>query len=161
MNKNLKLFLKSLSFSNILFKISILFLVGLLSRFLINNLFDFTLLIELLSFLSIPLYVSIFSFCDSIDPKFFNNNDNITSFKIPRDKVINTDYEYKDKFRRKCHWVFSEQFNSNFSDYKDFKDRWTPDKKIRNILKDKYYDKKYKVVLFKKTLMWFINVRNR
>ncbi len=103
MNKNLKLFLKSLSFSNILFKISILFLVGLLSRFLINNLFDFTLLIELLSFLSIPLYVSIFSFCDSIDPKFFNNNDNITSFKIPRDKVINTDYEYKDKFRRKCH----------------------------------------------------------
>jgi hypothetical protein len=102
MSKNFKLFLKSLSFPNILFKISILFLIGLLSRFLINNLFDFTLFIELLSFLSIPLYVSIFSFYDSIDPKFFDNNDNLTSFKRPRDRV-NIDYESKDKFRRKCH----------------------------------------------------------
>jgi hypothetical protein len=159
MNKNLKLFFKSLSFSNILFKIFILFLVGLLSRFLIHNLFDFTFLIELFSLFSIPLCINLFSFDDSVDPKFFN--DNITSFKRPRDRVINDDYEFKSKFRRKCHWVFGQQFSSDFVDFKDFKDRWTPDKKFNNILKDKYYDKKYKVVLFKKTLMWFINVRNR
>lgn len=158
MSKNFKLFLKSLSFPNILFKISILFLIGLLSRFLINNLFDFTLFIELLSFLSIPLYVSIFSFYDSIDPKFFDNNDNLTSFKRPRDRV-NIDYESKDKFRRKCHWVLSEQFSSKFPDYRDFKNHWTPDKKLKNILKDHYKEKKYKVVIFKRTFMWFINRR--
>jgi hypothetical protein len=159
MNKNLKLFFKSLSFTNILFKVFILFLVGLLSRFLINNLFDFTFLIELCSLFCIPLCINLFSFDDSINPKFFK--DNITSFKRPRDRVISDDYESKDKFRRKCHWIFLQQFSSEFTDFKDFKDRWTPNKKFNNILKDKYYDKKYKVVLFKKTLMWFINVRNR
>jgi hypothetical protein len=101
MNKNLKLFFKSLSFSNILFKIFILFLVGLLSRILIHNLFDFTFLIELFSLFSIPLCINLFSFDDSVYPKFFN--DNITSFKRPRDRVINDDYEFKSKFRRKCH----------------------------------------------------------
>src|SRR6185312_9288060 len=106
MTKNFKSFIKSLSFTNILFKILVLFIIGIFSRVLINYLFDYTLLIELFSFFSISLYVSQFSFLESTDSKFFE--DNITSFKRPRDRVlgndkINEDYEFKNKFRRKCH----------------------------------------------------------
>lgn len=168
MTKKLKLFFKSLSLSNILFNILVLFLVGIFSRFLINNLFDYTLLIELFSFLSLSLYISQFSFFDSIDSKFFE--DNINSFKRPRDRVINSNdninkdpslvHEFKDKFRRKCHWVFLEQFSSEFKDFKDFKSCWDPNKKYTNLLKDQYYDKKGRIKLFKKTLSWFLNHRN-
>nr|YP_009327775.1 hypothetical protein [Epichloe typhina]APB96734.1 hypothetical protein [Epichloe typhina] len=156
MNKNLKLFFKNFSFSNILFKIFIFFSVGFLFRLLINNLFDFTFFIELFS---IPLCINLFFLEDSIDTKFFN--DNLINFKRPRDRVMNDDYEFKDKLRRKSHWVFLQQFSSDFVDFNDFKERWTPEKKFKNILKDKYYDKKSKVVLFKDTLMWFVNLRKK
>jgi hypothetical protein len=98
MNKNLKLFFKNFSFSNILFKIFIFFSVGFLFRLLINNLFDFTFFIELFS---IPLCINLFFLEDSIDTKFFN--DNLINFKRPRDRVMNDDYEFKDKLRRKSH----------------------------------------------------------
>lgn len=158
MIKKLKLFFKSLSLINILFKILVLFLIGIFSRFLINNLFDYTLLIELFSFFSISFCISQFSFFDPIDPKFFE--DNLNSFKRPRDRVmsddnINDNYEFKNRVRRKCHWVFLEQFNSNFKNYEDFKDSWNPNKKYINFLKNEYYEKKYKVRLFKKTLSYF------
>ena len=159
MKKNLKLFLKSISFSNMLLKIFIIFFLGLLSRFLFNYIYDYTLLIELLSLFSIPLCINLFSFQESIDSKFFDDNN--LNFKRPRDRIINNDYEFKNKCRRKCHWIFSQQFSSKFVDFKDFKNHWTPEEKYINILKDKYSDKKYKVVLFKKTFMWFLNVRNR
>ena len=159
MIKKLKLFFKSLSLINILFKILVLFLIGIFSRFLINNLFDYTLLIELFSFFSISFYISQFSFFDSIDPKFFE--DNINSFKRPRDRVINDseineDYSFRNKFRRKCHWVFLEQFSSDFNNFQDFKSDWTPNKKYINLLKNEYHEKKDKVVLFKKTLFFLI-----
>src|SRR3546814_342561 len=106
MIKKLKLFFKSLSLINIFFKILVLFLIGIFSRFLINNLFDYTLLIELFSFFSISLFIHQFSFFDSIDPKFFE--DNLNSFKRGRDRVIineniDDNYEFKNKVRRKCH----------------------------------------------------------
>jgi hypothetical protein len=101
MNKNFKLFLKNLSFSNIFLKIFILFFVGFLSRFLINNIFDFAFFIELFSLFSIPLYINFSFFKDSIDTKFFN--DNLTNFKKPRDRVMSDDYKFKDKLRRKSH----------------------------------------------------------
>ncbi len=158
MTKKLKLFFKSLSLYNILLKILALFFIGILSRFLINNIFDYTLLIELFSFFSISLYITHFSFFDSVDPKFFE--DNLNSFKRPRDRVINNDinedYEFKNKFRRKCHWVFLEQFNSEFKNYEDFKNSWNPNKKYVNSLKNEYYNKKYKIRLFKRTLSYFI-----
>jgi len=162
MTKNFKSFIKSLSFTNILFKILVLFIIGIFSRVLINYLFDYTLLIELFSFFSISLYVSQFSFLESTDSKFFE--DNITSFKRPRDRVlgndkINEDYEFKNKFRRKCHWVFLKQFNSDFKNFQDFKNSWDPNKKYINLLKDEYYDRKYKVKLFKRTLSYFIHGR--
>lgn len=162
MTKNFKSFIKSLSFTNILFKILVLFIIGIFSRVLINNLFDYTLLIELFSFFSISLYISQFSFLESTDSKFFE--DNITSFKRPRDRVlgndkINEDYEFKNKFRRKCHWVFLKQFNSDFKNFQEFKNYWDPNKKYINLLKDEYYDRKYKVKLFKRTLSYFIHGR--
>nr|YP_010303544.1 hypothetical protein MRV25_mgp20 [Purpureocillium takamizusanense]UNI92573.1 hypothetical protein [Purpureocillium takamizusanense] len=162
MTKNLKLFFKSLSFSNILFKVFILFFVGFFFRFLINYL-NF-MFIEYLSFLYLSLFANLFYFSESVNPKFYD--DNLILFKRPRERVINEnisndfDYKFKDKLRRKCHWVFLEQFSSEFTNYKTFKEHWTPNKKYSNLLKNHYYEKKYKVTLFKKTFMWFINRRN-
>ena len=162
MTKNLKLFFKNLSLTNILFKILVLFFIGIFYRLLINNLFDNTLLIELFSFFSISLCVSQFSFLESVDSKYFE--DNLNYLKRPRDRVlnnneINEDYGFRNKFRRKCHWVFLEQFSSEFKNFQDFKNSWNPDKKYINLLKNEYYDKKYKIRLFKKTLSYFVHGR--
>lgn len=159
MIKNLKLFLKSLSFSDVLFKIFILFLAGVFLRFLVNNFFDFSFFVELISFLSIPLFINSLSFINPVDPGSLK--DNITSFKGLRERVMNTDYEIKDRLRRKCHWVFLKQFSSDFKDYNDFKNYWNSDKKYINLLKSEYYDKKEKIILFKKTLSYFINRKYR
>lgn len=163
MTKNFKSFCKSLSLANILFKILVLFFIGIFSRFLINYLFDFTLLIELLSFLSISLCISQFSFLDSVESKKFFE-DNINLFKRPRDRVlsnneINEDYGLRNKIRRKSHWVFFNQFGSEFKDYKDFKNYWNPDKKYIYFLKDEYNDKKHKIKVFKRTLSYFLHGR--
>lgn len=163
MTKKLKLFFNSLSLSIILFKILVLFILGFFSRLLINNLFDYMLLIELFSLFFLSLQISQFSIFYYIDSKLLE--DNIDYFKKLKDNIINNDninkdLEFKDKFRCKCHWVFLEQFSSEFKDFKDFKNCWDPNKKYINLLKDQYYDKKSRIKLFKKTLSWFINRRN-
>lgn len=150
--------------TDIFFKILVLFLIGIFSRFLINNLFNYTLLVELFSFFSISLCISQFSFLNSVDPKFFE--DNVNLFKRPRDRVLDNnsvseDYGFGNKFRRKCHWVFLKQFSSEFENFKDFKNSWDPNKKYINLLKGEYYDKKYKVRLFKRTFLYIINGRKR
>lgn len=104
MTTKLKLFFKSLSLYNILIKIFVLFIIGILSRFSINNIYNSTLLIELFS---LSLFINQFSFIDYINFKLVR--DNINYFKRPRDRVtinnnnISYDHEFKTKFRRKCH----------------------------------------------------------
>lgn len=165
MTTKLKLFFKSLSLYNIFFKILVLFIIGILNRFLINNFFDGTLLIELFSLFSVFLYINKFLWFESANSEFIENN--INYFKRPINKIINNNnninknYEFKTKFKRKCHWIFLEQFDSKFKNYEDFKSRWNPSKNYINLLKDQYYDKKDRIKIFNKTLLWFLHGRNK
>lgn len=163
MIKNFKLFFNSLLIVTIFYKAFVLFIIGIFSRFIINNLIDCSF-VELIYMLFMPLYIGQFDGLKPTYSKFFNNN--LNYFKTPKDKTIyentaNEDCGIKDRFRRKCHWFFLEQFNSEFKNYQDFKNWWDPDKKYNILLKNEYRNKKYTIKLYKNTFSYFLHGRKR
>nr|YP_010526681.1 hypothetical protein OOD12_mgp18 [Pleurocordyceps sinensis]UXR11749.1 hypothetical protein [Pleurocordyceps sinensis] len=148
MIKNFKFYIKKSFF--IFTKILIIFIIGFIIRSLLSEIWS-------IIFLNLYSLSGLYFFNDYINNKLFND---ITYLKRPRNFIIDNDYQLKDKFRRKCHWIFLEQYNSNYENYKDFKNKWKPDSKYLNLLKNKYSEKKYEIVLFKKTLLWFLNRKN-
>lgn len=160
MNKNFKLFIQSICFSSILFSVFNIFIIGFLFRLLINNSYD---MINVLEPLTVSLGIISFNgysyfMGDLSKDKFFLKNtssiDVITNDSMSRDNLT-----FKDKCRRKSHWVALGQFESKYSSYENFKEQWKADSKLINQMKDKYTEKKRELIVFKKTLLWFINRR--
>ena len=161
MNNNYRLFFKSRLIYNILSKTLILFFVGLLFRFLINNFLYSEYLMELFAlFLSLfPLSGFLLTPEGGLDIKIINNSMSLLKNR-PRDLIINNDYEFKDRYRRKVQWIIIGQFDDKFRSYKEFKEQWDANIKLSNQIQNKYDEKKREILIFKKTFLWFINRRN-
>lgn len=161
MNKNYRLIFKEPFIYNILFKVLILFFVGLFFRFLINYFSNSYYLIELFTFLlsMLPLSGYYLTPQGNLDMKIINNSMSLIKDR-PRDLIINNDYELKDRSRRRAQWVFIGQFDDKFKSYKEFKEQWDANNKLINQIKDKYEEKKREMIILKKTFLWFINRRN-
>lgn len=81
------------------------------------------------------------------------------NINIFRNHLVNQDYELTDRCRRKTHWILIGQFESKYKSYQDFKQQWDADSKLFNRIHDKYLEEKHKVLIIKKTFLWFINRR--
>lgn len=146
---SIKAFIKKLFTYSTLLNIIILFIVGLLSRFLVNNFLSIDETFILLLGIS-PLKVL---FNESyLSMKIINDNMSLIKPR-PRDYIINNDHEIKDKCKRKLQWIVFNQFESKYSSYREFKREWNSDDKLINQIKDKYEEKRYKVLLFKNTFL--------
>ena len=80
--------------------------------------------------------------------------------------VIKYNISFKDKIRRYSHWILWEKYKDELNSYKEFKNNWNSDKKIRkeiiNDLKKELSDKHNDYVRIKRTILWFINIfRNK
>lgn len=148
-----------------------------------NNIFNsFNFLEFIFSFFSILLgdfyfnlnivEISYYNCLDYIDSNYLETH---ILHKRPRDYIINNDYPFKDKCRRKIHWIFLEKFDSNYNNYRDFKVTWNTDDKFFIELKSKILEEKQKIIqeitnkyieqkrhfiIQKKTFLWFLNRRN-
>lgn len=160
MNKNFTSFFKSLFKYNNLLKIILLFSIGLFFRFFSNYLLDGgDFLIEILALLT------TFTLGESflLPANLLNNHQKIIENNLellksrPRDWIINNDYEFKDRCRRKAHWYFLGQFEG--TSYEEFKNQWDNNTKLISKISSRYEEKKQKIILFKQTLYWFINRR--
>lgn len=142
----------NLIFIRIIFKILILFISSFLFRICINN----GLYTNLLSFLFFILSINCIN---EIIPIYIPTG--IFSFNIrPRDKIINNDYNFKEKCKRKVEWKLFWQFNEKYKSYEEYIKQWDNNTKIRNELYNKYNNTKYKIKIIKKTLLWFIGPKN-
>lgn len=148
MNKNFKSFFKNIFLYKIMIKVTYIFIIGFVFRFIINNGYNINVLIN--SILLITSKYLIFS--DALD-----NCLNLRS----RDRILNPNLRFKDKCRRILHWKLFYQFESKYASYEQFKLEWDNKFKLSNKFKDKYSDIKHKITVFKKTLNWFLNSRNR
>ena len=85
-----------------------------------------------------------YDYCDSLE----NNNDlnneqdneirdenNIEEIGVGREENIIL-LSFKDKIRRRFQWYSREQFKDKYSTYKEFKDTWKPEKKLRKGIRD-------------------------
>jgi len=163
---NWTLFTKSFFAYNILFKIFILFSIGLFFRFFINNFstdYDFILEFFIFSFSIFPFNKLLLFNEGSFNMKIIDNNVSLIKSR-PRDLIINNDYDIKDRCRRRTQWIFFEQFDTKFISYREFKSQWDTNTKLIDQIKDKYYEKKHEIeheiIVFKKTLIFFKNRRH-
>lgn len=162
-------FLKSISFSHILLKISLLFFIGLFFRFWINYLSvllcSSNYFIELTTLFLGLLPVNCCYYLLPEGTKTIDCAINLIKSR-PRDLILDNDYSLKDRGRRRAHWVFLGQFEGK--SYKEYKEEWDVDMKFIDQIKNKYKDVKIKygemkkeITIQKKTLLWIISPKNR
>lgn len=107
------------------------------------------------------LFLDVFIIYLSKHLIFFDGWSKLNHFNLrPRDAILK-DYDLKDKCRRKLHWIFFGQFNSQYKSFENFKEKWDNNLRFKLMIKDKYLEKRRQVIIFKKTLMWFISPKNR
>lgn len=164
-------FLKSLNIVNVITKIITLFTIGLFYRWLINdviyhihNWFDVYTPYLISLFFNFLIFENYQCLTENCNWKYI---DELVCYK--RD-LFDKDLPFKDRFRRKTHWIFWDQYNDKYKSYYDFKLQWNVDsnllKEINNLLTkeknklvtnitDTYLEEKHKIIIFKKTLIWF------
>jgi len=162
MNKNFKLFFKNFLTRDILLKILGLLFGGLLCRILINYLSDSDYLSageELIAFLIGLSPVNLYYLLPS-NTDILKNSLSLLKDR-PRDWIINNDYGFKDRCRRKVQWIFFSQFEGKFTSFKDYKQQWDTDHRFTDQIVKKYKEKKRELLIQKMTLLWLINPKNR
>lgn len=165
--------MKKLFNKKIITKIFIIFIIGFSLRVLINyfgdvNIFDENYLINEI-FLDFQLH--IFTFLNYIYSllKFICINNKITltnSYYLENKNMIFTNSVnnicLKDKVRRYTHWIIWEKYKDESNSYKEFKNNWNSEKKIRkeiiNDLKKELSDKHRDYMQTKRTIQWIINI---
>lgn len=165
--------MKKLFNKKIITKIFIIFIIGFSLRVLINyfgdvNIFDENYLINEI-FIDFQLY--IFTFLNYIYSllKFICINNKITltnSYYLENKNMIFTNSVnnicLKDKVRRYTHWIIWEKYKNESNSYKEFKNNWNYEKKIRkeiiNDFKKELSDRHRDYMQTKRTLQWIINI---
>lgn len=165
--------MKKLFNKKIITKIFIIFIIGFSLRVLINyfgdvNIFDENYLINEI-FIDFQLY--IFTFLNYIYSllKFICINNKITltnSYYLENKNMIFTNSVnnicLKDKVRRYTHWIIWEKYKNESNSYKEFKNNWNSEKKIRkeiiNDFKKELSDRHRDYMQTKRTLQWIINI---
>lgn len=134
-------------FLNHITNILVLFVSGFIIRYLFHTYIDPNIILDIFALLG------VLSFNGNL---YFLDNNSHTPSKL---RFINKELSFKDKCRRKSHWIFLEQFDDKFKSYSAFKKEWDFNLKYSDLFREKYEEKKNKVILFKKTLLWFTNRR--
>jgi len=167
----------------ILFKIIIIFISGLITRIMINNI-DINNIIEIIilsigyNILSYIFYIFHleFFFINDIITKQSNildktksietlkkNLDTNTHKTLLKKSAYGKDINLIDKCKCKFYWIFLEENKKDFYDYKSFKTVWNTEtkliKEIKNKVSLKLNDEIYKWKIRKKTLEWFFSRR--
>ena len=144
-------------------KIFIIFIIGFFSRVLINyfeninifveNYFILYFFIKIINEIALDFQLDTFAFFN-----YYLENKNM----IYTNNVNNHNISLKDKVRRYSHWIIWEKYKDEPNSYKEFKNNWNPNKKIRkeiiNNLKKELSDKHRDSVRIKRTIQWIINV---
>jgi hypothetical protein len=152
---------------NIIFKISIIFIIGFLSRSLMNYfLDDINGLIEYIT-LTLSMFLSKYPLCtgEYLSNKIFSRN--ILIFKNnPKGSVIFSNNNHnienlsiKDKIRCKIHWHSIGQFNSRYGSYYNYKNQWNADNNLIDTLKEELDEKKRKLIRISAIIAWVLEKR--
>jgi len=149
--KKISFILKSY-FIRILFNTLLLFMSGFLIRSWVNSHLYNDLLGFLLLFISTNLFNGIFPMNSFSSISYLNNR--------PRDKILNSNLNLNHRFKRKIEWILFWQYHTKFESYKEYKEQWDKNMKLRNEIYDKYSHIKSRITVVKGTLSWFINRRN-
>lgn len=177
--------MKKLFNKNIITKIFIIFIIGFFSRVLINYFENINIFVENYFILCFILIINEILLGYQLDTfTFFNNiylllkyiyiNNKITLtnhynyyYYLENKNIIftnnnNHNISLKDKVRRYSHWIIWEKYKGEPNSYKEFKNNWNPNKKIRkeiiNNLKKELSDKHRDSVRIKRTIQWIIDV---
>jgi hypothetical protein len=152
--------MKKLFNKYIIIKIFIIFIIGFISRALINYFGDDNIFVEnyfIINeiFLNFQLYIFT----------FLNNKITLTNSYYLENKIFTNNVNnicLKDRVRRYTHWIIWEKYKDESNTYKEFKNNWNSDKKIRkeiiNDLKKELSDKHRDYLQTKRTISWIINV---
>jgi hypothetical protein len=182
--------MKKLFNKKIITKIFIIFIIGFFSRVLINYFENINIFVEnyfiicfilIINEILLNFQLDIFTFFNYIylllKNIYINNKITLTNYYINyyylenkniifTNNVNNYNISLKDKVRRYSHWIIWEKYKDESNSYKEFKNNWKPEKKIRkeiiNDLKKELSDKHRDSVRIKRTIQWIINVfRNK
>lgn len=74
---------------------------------------------------------------------------------------INPILSCKDRSKRKIFWVMWERYNDRYSSYKEFKDYWDPNTKIREAIKGDIKESIKKIKVQKETIHWLLSPGKR
>jgi hypothetical protein len=89
---------------------------------------------------------------------FNNNNSRDSVFWL--NQVIKT-LSLKDECRCRIHWRTLGQFSGKYVKYEEFRAQWDTNINLKDAFKEEYEEKKRKLKLFKATLAWFLDPKNR
>ena len=142
-------------------KILVIFLVGFISRIIINNYFGINVFLDYTSYISILYYFSLSSFSvyfdqvfsfhltaptnvEFINVKYFNNNSNIGNLLFSNDcnnpiSQSPVHYPLRHKIRCKLSWYSLGKDKTTFGSYEEYKLIWDPKtsvwKEVKNFIK--------------------------
>lgn len=155
---------------NWLFKICILFTIGLVFRFIVGYYINTGIFIDIIEIFAFATYfnysspkISILS--SNLDHNNLNySKDNInTSKDLLKQSVKNSETTFTSKCKCKIYWVFLEKNKTNYKDYRAFELLWNSNKEIRKEINSRIHTnlenhiRTWKVQT--KTLLWFLGNR--
>lgn len=133
-------------------------MAGLLARALVVH---FSVLDFLFELFAITLF-SLSKFLLPVDLYSFKLTDDKVDmiYRRGRDLIMSDNYDLKDKCRRRAHWLFYGQFNSEYRSFTSFKKEWDNNAKLSESIQDKIEEKKRELLIIRKTIEWILNRRN-